>query len=319
MHYIHSINIIHRDIKPENVLILQDQHSGLPIAKLLDFGLSKNAGHSIAKTFVGTPCYLAPEVEYTSKGLGGKYGTPADCWSLGALLYVMLVARFPEFEMNTGAGTMTLKMPPALWNHISASAKDLILGLMTVDPSRRLTVRDVMQHPWLGEYRVSASELDLIALAEMKHEQPRENEEEDEGAGPEVPMVLDEEVEEPRLVEHGSASDPTGGGDHTRDRNSDPSGTYYQTQTAWMTQQQQQQYPQHPKIAWSSNSDGGGGSEGSGAGTLTEIGGEAGRGGREVGEYDWSTGAVVVRGPRQVVPSSTDPQLPFAPLLNLQR
>eukprot|EP01042_Synura_sphagnicola_P000555 gene555-599_t len=133
-------------------------------------------------------------------------------------------------------------------------------------------------------------------------------------------MVLDEDVEEPRLAEHGSASDPAGGGDHTRDRNSGPSGTYYQTQTAWMTQQQQQQqYLQHPKIAWSSNSDGGGGSEGPGAGTLTEIGGEAGRGGREVGEYDWSTGAVVVRGPRQVVPSSADPQLPFAPLLNLQR
>ncbi|RYY87281.1 hypothetical protein EON63_04245 [archaeon] len=49
---------------------------------------------------VGTPCYLAPEVEYTSKGLGGTYGLPADCWSLGAVLYVMLVARFPEFEQD---------------------------------------------------------------------------------------------------------------------------------------------------------------------------------------------------------------------------
>jgi calcium-dependent protein kinase len=96
--YLHSLSIIHRDIKPENVLILneRDPSTGLPIAKILDFGLSKNAGGgSAAKTFVGTPCYLAPEVEYTSKGLGGTYGLPADCWSLGAVLYVMLVARFP--------------------------------------------------------------------------------------------------------------------------------------------------------------------------------------------------------------------------------
>ena len=53
-------------------------------------------------SFIISP-YPAPEVEYTSKGLGGTYGLPADCWSLGAVLYVMLVARFPEFEQdNTG-------------------------------------------------------------------------------------------------------------------------------------------------------------------------------------------------------------------------
>jgi serine/threonine protein kinase len=69
--YLHSLNIIHRDIKPENVLISRqpDPITGLSIAKLVDFGLSKNAGAgSAAKTFVGTPCYLAPEVELTSKG-----------------------------------------------------------------------------------------------------------------------------------------------------------------------------------------------------------------------------------------------------------
>lgn len=54
------------------------------------------------KHYIGTPCYLAPEVEFTSKGIGGTYGLPADCWSLGAVLYVMLVARFPEFEKVMG-------------------------------------------------------------------------------------------------------------------------------------------------------------------------------------------------------------------------
>jgi len=73
LHYLHCLNIIHRDVKPENILVLNlPDERGLPVVKLLDFGLSKNAGAgSAAKTFVGTPCYLAPEVEYTSKGLGG--------------------------------------------------------------------------------------------------------------------------------------------------------------------------------------------------------------------------------------------------------
>ena len=63
-----------------------------------DFGLSASLEEGKRQSHVGTPCYLAPEVEYTSKGLGGTYGLAADCWSLGAVLYVMLVARFPEFE-----------------------------------------------------------------------------------------------------------------------------------------------------------------------------------------------------------------------------
>ena len=166
IYYLHSLNIIHRDVKPENVLVLHntDLHSGQTIIKLLDFGLSKNAGGgSAAKTFVGTPCYLAPEVEYTSKGLGGTYGLPADCWSLGAVLYVMLVARFPEFEQDMN-GKVVLRLPPALWDDISTNAKELIRSLMNTNPAARCTAASALQHPWLGKYRVSQEELTKIAL-----------------------------------------------------------------------------------------------------------------------------------------------------------
>eukprot|EP01035_Chromulina_nebulosa_P018778 gene18778-24545_t len=164
--YLHCMNILHRDVKPENILILDeaDMATGLPIAKLLDFGLSKNANAgSAAKTFVGTPCYLAPEVEYTSKGLGGTYGLPADCWSLGAVLYVMLVARFPEFEQDN-TGKVVVKLTPALWDGISTPAKELIRGLMNTNQSARLTAAAALQHPWLSEYRMTTQELSMISL-----------------------------------------------------------------------------------------------------------------------------------------------------------
>lgn len=178
--YLHSLHIIHRDVKPENVLILDspDPQTGAVSAKLLDFGLSKNAnGGSAAKTFVGTPCYLAPEVEYTSKGLGGTYGLPADCWSLGAVLYVMLVARFPEFEQDLN-GKVVVKLPPVLWNNISSEAKDLIRGLMNTNPAARLTMADVLKHPWLGPYRATQDELTRLTVSttDLSHHLQQEEE-----------------------------------------------------------------------------------------------------------------------------------------------
>jgi hypothetical protein len=167
LYYLHSLNILHRDVKPENVLIsnIPDPLTGGVVAKLLDFGLSKNAGNgSAAKTFVGTPCYVAPEVEYTSKGLGGTYSFPADCWSLGAVLYVMLVARFPEFEQDA-TGKVVVKLNPALWGNVTSDAKDLIRGLMNTNPAARLTMANALTHPWLGRYRATPDEISRVAVA----------------------------------------------------------------------------------------------------------------------------------------------------------
>lgn len=155
--HLHSLNIIHRDIKPENILILNRvDENGQPIAKLLDFGLSKHAGlGSMAKTFVGTPCYLAPEVEITAKGEGQTYGLPADCWGLGAVLYVMLVARFPEFDRKNDR--VSVKMPEQLWASKSSDVKNLIKSLMTFEPEQRMTAKQSLRHPWLGDLREPAS------------------------------------------------------------------------------------------------------------------------------------------------------------------
>jgi serine/threonine protein kinase len=64
-----------------------------------------------------------------------------DCWSLGAVLYVMLVARFPEFDRSNGG--MRVKMESASWATVSDAAKDLIQRLMQPDPQIRYSVTDV--------------------------------------------------------------------------------------------------------------------------------------------------------------------------------
>lgn len=55
----------------------------------------------------------------------GTYGAPADCWSMGAVLYVMLVARFPEFHKHEN-GRIELKLPGPLWDNKSAEARALV-------------------------------------------------------------------------------------------------------------------------------------------------------------------------------------------------
>ena len=101
---------------------------------------------------------MAPEVEFTAKGIGGTYSSPADCWSLGAVLYVMLVAKFPEFEHHP-SGRLTLKLPPSLWSDKSEVAKDLIQRLMCYDPEKRMTAYEALHHEWLGEFRWSDIEV----------------------------------------------------------------------------------------------------------------------------------------------------------------
>ena len=88
-----------------------------PRVTLIDFGLSKALleegdeeafpllATSVGKTFVGTPCYLAPEIEAIHQGGADaprSYGVAVDAWSLGAVVNVTLVARFPEFEAKFG-------------------------------------------------------------------------------------------------------------------------------------------------------------------------------------------------------------------------
>src|SRR5438876_7112199 len=94
----HQKGIIHRDIKPSNILVTL--HDGAPVPKVIDFGIAKAThGDLTDKTiytqfqqFIGTPAYISPEQAEMS---GRDIDTRSDMYSLGVLLYELLVGRTP--------------------------------------------------------------------------------------------------------------------------------------------------------------------------------------------------------------------------------
>lgn len=147
--YIHDNNVVHRDLKPENLLYSDESENA--VLMVADFGLSKiNPDNLQLKTVCGTPGYVAPEVL-----LGRKYGSPVDMWAVGVITYILLCGYEPFYD-ERGDSYMFRKLIKARyefdspsWDGISANAKDLISKLITLDPSKRLTARQALQHPWV--------------------------------------------------------------------------------------------------------------------------------------------------------------------------
>jgi len=154
--YIHSKDIVYRDLKPENVLV-DAKHSKPPLlqVKLSDFGHSKALdGYSVPMTCVGTPQYWAPEVSEPGRAAMG-YDQNVDLWSLGVLLYVMLLGAYPfdgigaRIEDQIRRAHLSFKSETCK-NEISEKAKQLIRSLIQVTPTKRLPLDACFTHPWVA-------------------------------------------------------------------------------------------------------------------------------------------------------------------------
>jgi len=151
--YCHQRNVCHRDLKLENTLLdTVPSPSNPPRVKICDFGYSKNnLLHSQPKSTVGTPAYIAPEVlqrkEYS--------GYQADVWSCGVTLYVMLVGAYPFEDPEEPRNfrktiqrimSINYSFPPDVV--ISAECQDLLAKIFVTNPSQRITIQGIKQHPW---------------------------------------------------------------------------------------------------------------------------------------------------------------------------
>jgi len=141
--YLHSLNppIIHRDIKPENIL-LDDKNS----TKLCDFGWSNFFNpNRIRKTYCGTPDYLSPEM-IAQEG----HDQRLDIWNLGVLLFEMLTGQ-PPFSGDNQRDLFEniLKVKINYPKDFPRLAKDLVSKLLKSRPKDRLSLRGILEHPWM--------------------------------------------------------------------------------------------------------------------------------------------------------------------------
>uniref|UniRef100_A0A0D9WGX3 non-specific serine/threonine protein kinase n=1 Tax=Leersia perrieri TaxID=77586 RepID=A0A0D9WGX3_9ORYZ len=107
--------------------------------------------HSRPKSAVGTPAYIAPEI----LDLQEYDGKLADVWSCGVTLYVMLVGAYPFEDKDDPKNLMkTVKLireveyeiPEQV--HISTDCRELISRIFVSDPSERITMQEIKNHPW---------------------------------------------------------------------------------------------------------------------------------------------------------------------------
>ena len=146
--YCHKMRVLHRDIKPENIMITEREPNGLLHVKLIDFGTAKifNVGNK-QRAIVGSSYYIAPEV------IHGKYDEECDLWSIGVIMYLMLVGCPPfngEEEEDILRAVSDGKYDTTLpsFTALSPNAKDLIIQLLKYNPSERITAEKALSHPW---------------------------------------------------------------------------------------------------------------------------------------------------------------------------
>lgn len=145
--YLNSKHIVHRDIKPEHFLLTTDDRDTQKI-KLIDFGLARKHKPNTApmKTFTGSPSFVAPEV------IARRYDRMCDMFSVGVTAYFLLTGMLP-FDGRTDEETFDLisigkfKFPSSLF--LSNEAKDFITNLLKVDPKKRMSADEALNHPWL--------------------------------------------------------------------------------------------------------------------------------------------------------------------------
>lgn len=154
--YLHQHKVIHRDLKLGNLFLNENME-----IKLGDFGLATKLEYDgeKKKTICGTPNYIAPEI---LEGKGHSY--EVDIWSVGVILYRNLLHRYtqlvgkPPFETPEVKATYK-KIRAGQYSfpeHVTMSenARNLITKILVLDASKRPTLDEILQHPFMTSTQI---------------------------------------------------------------------------------------------------------------------------------------------------------------------
>ncbi|KAL0222174.1 hypothetical protein RCL1_002028 [Eukaryota sp. TZLM3-RCL] len=134
---LHNTNIIHRDLKLGNILL---ERACSPFKILLcDFGISKSTVNAVCQTVIGTPGYIAPEVEAKQ-----PYGIAVDYFSLGCVLYELTEKKRPFPLISTNSCDFQTDFSVPLVTTDSNPFTRILQGLLELDPKKRLGFETLM-------------------------------------------------------------------------------------------------------------------------------------------------------------------------------
>lgn len=161
IHFCHKKEIAHRDIKPDNILLVSKSDD--TNIKLGDFGCAhKITGPKCMKTLCGSPQYVAPEL-YLHEG---GYDERCDLWSAGVVIYALLGGYTPfegeDHELPDMICEGWFRFHAKYWGDFSEAPKDLIRGLLKVNPDDRATLEECLD----GEYLRRRDRESIVMMAE---------------------------------------------------------------------------------------------------------------------------------------------------------
>lgn len=159
--YVHEAGVVHRDLKPENLLLCSQTDD--TDVKIADFGFAKRISElKENETPLGTLSYVAPEVLQRK-----KYEAQPDIWSMGVIVYVLLVGYPPFYDSNEKKLQSKIKQGryyfhEEYWNNKSPEAVDMIKKMLTVDHRQRWTAKQLLQHPWIVKSSEELAAKDML-------------------------------------------------------------------------------------------------------------------------------------------------------------
>ncbi|KAF2831934.1 kinase-like protein [Ophiobolus disseminans] len=184
--YVHNKSCVHRDLKLENILLDKNEN-----VKLVDFGFTREyeGKSNYLQTWCGTVCYSAPEMLKGERYAGEK----VDVWSLGIILYALLVGELPFDEDDETVTKMKiLKEEPKYPENFPPQARELCQSLLSKRPILRPTLADILQNPWLAEHAPRQQEtLKLQQPAPFSTELEKEVLQRMQAAGVNIDMVIE--------------------------------------------------------------------------------------------------------------------------------
>ncbi|PSC74948.1 Kinase superfamily isoform 4 isoform A [Micractinium conductrix] len=151
-------HLVHRDLKPQNLLLSAASPGGT--LKIADFGFARNLQpQGLAETLCGSPLYMAPEILHFH-----KYDAKADLWSIGAILYEMVVGRPPftganQFQLLRNIERSDARVPEAIAATLSPPCRHLMHCLLRRNPVERLSFEEFFRHPFIATPEEAAAPL----------------------------------------------------------------------------------------------------------------------------------------------------------------